>query len=595
MSILNNIKDIILPDKDQGLLDKIYDLKKMREPFEPDMYQARKAYDGEHFMVWNRELQKLAPIHRNSKTFNQLPEMSKQIDSFQNFLLSTNFTFTVAPTLLSDDNALHDSLYLSILAQESYKKLKSSTIFQDYIHYALLDNTSYIEVTPDDKKQDVKYKVWDGFDLLYDLRIRDWNEQKFLVKVVRKNKKDLKKSKLYSVGGINLATGTMFFSYKDIYEKEKYFSFTNLEKNEVLLFECYIMEDDGLRIKTIDGSGSVIRNDKYESVSKMPIIPLRIFSGAWLQKSFASRLIPLNRSIDTVNDRISAMILRLAKGGWLFQEEEKVDAQMNEEIGQIVRYESIKPEAVIMPQVPAFLPNWFNGLFGLAERYGISSILSGGMPVKASGIRATGMLDKMTSQATKDNTSVIDNLQSSIQNILELTFMFYYEMWKTPVDAIYTDIGQKVPRFVSAKYKSENSEDVIGVPNKFKKFSVEIDDALGYTIENRKNMAIELNKLGLVSGEVLKKMFKLGSSAYLLEPEGKPMYESKEFQTLLDNFATLDATQKQSVINTMQIIAEQQKDNKAAQIPGQKSPSQEIMAQALGQTQGGQNAPTPTE
>jgi hypothetical protein len=108
-------------------------------------------------------------------------------------------------------------------------------------------------------------------------------------------------------------------------------------------------------------------------------------------------------------------------------------------------------------------------------------------------------------------------------------------------------------------------------------------------------MAVELNKMGLISGEVLKKVFKLGSSAYLLEPEGKPMYESKEFQTLLDNFATLDATQKQSVINTMQIISEQQKDNKAAQIPGQKSPSQEIMAQALGQTQGGQNASTPTE
>jgi hypothetical protein len=592
---MDNLKSAVIPDQDQSLLDRIYDLRKMREPFEPDMYMARKAYDGEHFMVWSKELQKLAPIHKNSKTFNQLPEMSKQIDSFQNFLLSTNFTFTVAPTLLSDDNALNDSVYLSVLAQESYKKLKESTIFQDFIHYALLDNTSYIEVTPDDKKKDVKYKVWDGFDILYDLRVRDWNEQKFIVKVVRKNKKDLKKSKLYSVGGNNLASGTMFFSYKDIYEKEKYLSFTGLEKDEVLLFECYIMEEDGLRIKTIDGSATVIRNDKYESVSKMPIIPLRIFAGAWLQKSFANRLIPLNRNIDIVNDRISSMILRLAKGGWLMQDEEKVDAQMNEEIGQIVRYESTKPEAIDMPQVPAFLPNWFNGLLGLAERYGISSIISGGMPVKASGIRATGMLDKMTSQATKDNTSVIDNLQSAIKNILELTFMFYYEMWKTPVDAIYTDIGQKVPRFISAKYKSEDDKDLVGVPNKFKKFSVEIDDALGYTVENRKNMAVELNKMGLISGEVLKKVFKLGSSAYLLEPEGKPMYESKEFQTLLDNFATLDATQKQSVINTMQIISEQQKDNKAAQIPGQKSPSQEIMAQALGQTQGGQNASTLTE
>lgn len=583
MSFLDNLKTVVMPDKDQSLLDKVYDLKKQREPFEPDMYMARKAYDGEHFMAWNKELQKLAPINKRSKNFNQLPELSKQVDSFQNFLLSTNFTFTVVPTLLSDDNALKDSLYLSVLAQESYRKLKESTIFQDYIHFALLDNVSYMEVTPDDKAKDVKYKVWDGFDILYDLRVRDWNEQKLIVKVVRKNKKDLKKSKLYSVGGNNLATGTMFFSYKDIYEKEKYFSFTNLEKDEVLLFECYLLEDDGLRIKTVDGSGTVIRNDKYTNVTKMPIIPLRIFAGAWLQKSFASRLIPLNRNIDIVNDRISAMILRLAKGGWLMQDEEKVDAQMNEEIGQVVRYDATKPEPIDMPQVPAFLPNWFNGLIGLSERYGISSILSGGMPIKASGIRATGMLDKMTSQATKDNTSVIDNLQSAIKNILELTFMFYYEMWQTPVDAIYTDVGQKIPRFVSEKYKTTGDENVVGVPNKFRKFSVEIDDALGYTLENRKNMALELNERGIIGGEVLKKIFKLGSSAYLLEPESKPMYQTKEFQTLLDNFGTLSAEQKQSVINTMNIIAEQEGGNKNAALPNQTPPSQQIMAQVMGQ------------
>lgn len=593
MSFLDNLKTVVMPSKDQSLLDKVYDLKKQREPFEPDMYMARKAYDGEHFMVWNRELQKLAPIHKQSKTFNQLPELSKQVDSFQNFLLSTNFTFTVVPTLLSDDDALKDSLYLSVLAQESYKKLKESTIFQDYIHYALLDNTSYIEVTPDDQKKDVKYKVWDGFDILYDLRVRDWNEQKLVVKVVRKNKKDLKDSDLYKVNGQNLATGTMFFSYKDIYEKEKYFSFTNLEKDEVLLFECYILEKDGLRIKTLDGSGNVIRNDKYNNVTKITIIPLRIFAGAWLQKSFASRLIPLNRNIDTVNDRISSMILRLAKGGWLMQDEEKIDAQMNEEIGQIIRYETTKPESVDMPQVPAFLPNWFNGLLTLSERYGISSIISGGMPIKASGIRATGMLDKMTSQATKDNTSVIDNLQSAIKNILELTFMFYYEMWQTPVDAIYTDVGQKVPRFISDKFKpSTNNQDLVGVPNKFRKFSVEIDDALGYTLENRKNMALELNERGIIGGEVLKKIFKLGSSAYLLEPESKPMYQTKEFQTLLNNFATLSAEQKQAVINTMNIIAEQEGGNKEAAIPNQTPPAQQIMAQAMGQ--GGENASTPT-
>lgn len=546
------------------LLDMVYSLKRIRETSEPVFYMSRKAYEGKHFVVWNRDAKQLTELPVKKNIFNPVPELSKQVDSFENFLLSTNFTFTVVPEKLSDDKGVEDSMALSLLAQDKHKQLRDSTIFSDYVHFALLDNVSFLEITPNDKKTDVEYKVFDGFDVLFNPRIKDWDKQPLVVKVVRTTEERVRKSKLYKNLPNNISTvaTTNFFSWKDIYEAEKYTSFTPLSKGELLLFECYIPTDNGLRIITIDGHARELRNDLYTKVKGIPLVPLRIYSGEWYQPSFAYRLIPMNRGIDLIFNRIEDLILRLAKGGWLVQEEETLKGGMNEEMGQIVKYSATKPEPIAIPTMPSFVMEWFSNIIGLSERYGLSSILSGNLPAKASGIRSGDMIDKITGQALSDNAAVINNLRASLKKTLEYTFAFLYELWDTPQDVLYGEFGQKFPSFVSEKYAQfMQDQNVVAIPSDFKRFDVDIDDGLGYTLEARKRTAVELNKLGVIGAETLKKIFKLGSSSYLVEAEKKPMYETEEFQMLLKNFPSMDAEQKQAVINTLQTIGQQVGDD----------------------------------
>lgn len=554
---IENIPEI---SKNQSLLDMIYSLKKIRENYEPMFYLSRKAYEGKHFVAWNKNLQSITEIPTSRTIINQLPEVSKQADSFENFLLSTNYTFTLIPTRLSDDKSVKDSMNLSLLAQDYHKKIIDTTVMSDYIHWALHDNVSFLEISPNDEGTDVEYRVFDGFDILFNPRIRDWEKQPLVVKVIKKTKTQLQNSKIYKYpGDISSVSGSPFFSWKDIYEQERYTSFAQLNSDEYLLFECYIPSNEtGLRIVTVDGAANVLRDKTYSSVKGIPIVPLRIYSGEWYQPSYIYRLIPMNRSLDIISSRMEDLILRLAKGGWLVHAEENLNSRLNEEMGQIVKYNATKPEPIQMPTVPSFMFDWFTNLINLSERYGLSSVMSGNMPMNSSNLRANSMLESITGQTISNNSSVINNLRASIKKILEYTFSYLYEMWDTPQDVLYSDFSQDSPRFISEKFGQFSGDEITKIPSKFKRFEVAIDDGMGYTLPERKKMAIELNKMGVISGETLKKMFKLGSSAYLVENEEKPMYQSKEFQALLQQFPSMTPEQKQSMINTLNMLGQQQ-------------------------------------
>ena len=80
----NNTADFL--GKDKELLDRIYAFKRMRENYEPLSYLSRRAYEGKHFMYWDKSDKRLAEYPNKKAVFNQLPEVAKQTDAFENFL-----------------------------------------------------------------------------------------------------------------------------------------------------------------------------------------------------------------------------------------------------------------------------------------------------------------------------------------------------------------------------------------------------------------------------------------------------------------------------------------------------------------------------
>lgn len=542
----------------KDFIEYINYFKKLRETHEPVGYLSRKAYEGYHFVYWNRVLGRLVNLPPSRNIFN-LPEISTQADKFENFLLSTNFTFTVVPKLLSDKEAVNSAMYLGILAREDYKNLQIQNKLSQLIKYALFDNVSFFEVSLNDKRNDAEVKVWDMYDILFDSRIRDWSKQKLVIKVIKKKIEEIKSSPLYQPPSKIYSGGDVIQSWKDLYEAEKYSqNFANLGKDEVLLFECFYLTDEGLRITTIDYGGAVYRDERF-SLDHIPIYPFQIYSGQYYQSSFIHRLIPLNRMIDLISKRVSDLILRLAKGGWIVQEQEDLDAQMNEETGQIIRYTATKPEQIDMPNIPPFIIEWLSTLFSLTERFGISPIIAGQLPQRASGIRSQSMIEGLVSQAYQNYSNTINNLRNILISVLKDIFLFRYEIWETPKEIIFSDIGGELKKmkFISEKQKDitlDEKENYVYIPKEYSRFDVEIDNALGYTIEAQKEAAVQLAQLGLIDKEVVKRIFKLGSTGYLMEAQEKIAIETPDMQALIRSFDKLSDEEKQSLITTLKSL-----------------------------------------
>ena len=541
-----------------SLLSYINEYRKLREPHEPIGFLSRKSYEGQHFVYWSRELRRIIS-KEPAKNLYGLPECATQVDKFENFILSTNFSFTLVPKLLSDEAALKASMYLGILARDDYKKLKKTNKLSNLVKFALFDNISFAEVAVNEKGNDVDVKIWDMYEILFDPRVRDWENQKLVVKVIKKKKEDLIKSKLYNLPQ-KIASGD-YTTWKDLFESEKYnFNITALKKDEIILFECFYLDDGNLRITTIDGGGNVYRDDRYDTLDHIPIYPFTIYSGSWYQPSFAYRLLPLNRMIDLIAKRINDMILRLAKGGWLVQEEEDIDASLNEEVGQIIRYSATKPEQVDMPNIPPFIATWFSNLFALTERFGITPIIAGQLPMKSSNVRSQDMIESLVSQAYQNYSNTIDSFRNILTNILRDIFNFRYFLWKTPKELTITSLGQELKRvkFISQKYEDNVSksdkDEIVFIPDSYDRFDVEIDNALGYTLDAQKQNAIQLAQLGLIDKKVVKNIFKLGSTAYLLEADEKIAIETPDFQALIKNFDSLSKEEQQALTTTLRLL-----------------------------------------
>jgi len=561
-------------DEDKNLLDTIYYLKKQRENYEPIFYLSRKAYDGKYFVVWDRTARQIIdkPVINKLYGLQELPEIAKQADDVENFLSSSSYIFTVVPKLLSSSDDVKQTVYLSLLAKELYERFKLTQQISAMIKNSLYDNTSFVEVAVNDDKSFVQLRTYDAFDILFDYKKQNWDDVKFVVKVVKKKTKDVENSGLYTLPKDVSSGDPTFFGWKDIYYQEKYSTFTPLEKDEMILFETYSLEEGFLRIKTIDGKGKVLRDDEYPNIKKIPIIPFKFYSGDWFQKSFIYRLLPVARTLSLIASRMDDLILKLAKGGWIIQENEDVNGEINEQVGQVIRYSATKPEQIQIPVIPAWISNWFATLLNIGERYGRPNIMAGMLPQKSSGLRANKMLEGLTSNVMQSNTSILDNLRSSIKEILETSFLFLYEIWKLPQPNIVTAVSKDHGEisFVSEKYAPEG-ENYIKIPASFSKFSVEIDNAMGYTLEAKKQNAIMLFKLGIIGKETLKRIFNLGSTAYLLEAEQKPMYETEDFQKLISLAPTLPPDKKQAVVEVLNLLS--QINQGKPQMPEQTQPA----------------------
>jgi hypothetical protein len=526
-------------------LDVINHLKNDRLRFEPDWYRSYYAYENNTFVGYERVTQTITKMPYRKRFFINLPETKKQADAFENLLLMFLPLFVVYPTNISDQKQRDFARNISKLLRQQYLDWDSENVIHEFVHLAIKYPVSFFEIGIENQMNDetgklekaLKPTIADAFDYLFDPRI-PFEDNPIIVKIIRKSLKTIKEFKEFKAPVVN--STNIAVDLKELIHDNKYGFRTSIGDYQTVI--CYqVMEKtaDGIDMQIIDISGNVLKKKRYKGARFYPVVPLSLSSGDIYSPSYVQNMIPINRSISLIANRIEDFILKFVKGAYLIREGS--DVIFSDENGIKVFFDGEEPRVLDIPQLPPAIFNWFHELFNLAERYGVNSVAMGGTP-KGSQMRAGKMMDSAVKNQQLQQKTPLDNLKQAFKQIAERTIFYLSEITHEPTTFSFRSSGQndfEQATFIGQKYQSL-APDATPIPFSVKALDVEIEDVAAATMDAKKKDLLELAKeFANLPGpfkRILLDMYKVGPTADIMEEVTKDMtlLDAPEFQAMIE-------------------------------------------------------------
>jgi hypothetical protein len=492
--------------KNSELLDYVQDLAQQRLAYyEPQWYACLHGYENNHFIGWNSINRSIIQMPTRKRFFIQFPEVKKQVDGFQNFMMSSNPVYQVYPTDYADPNQQDQAKQQSLFLKQHYLDYHEDNVLHSLVHNGGVMPISFMEIaaTQEWDIEQGKYihttvpRVYDAFDILFDARYL-FDQQPCIVKIIRTTSDQIAKSKYYKDFGESAVTsGTQ--DYKEIYYIDKFGSASTKYSNRVLLYECHIKDGPDIKIVTIDGQGRVLREIAVKNMPFWSIIPFQPSSGNAYQPSLLENLLPMNRSLDLVGNRIESMTLKYVKGSYLMQANTSVS--LSDEDGTIITYKGTKPEVLKNPDMPQWAWEYMNFMQSSSDRYGYNSVVLGGVP-KGSNFRSGKMMDKTNQNTLLQQKMFLDNFIYTLKRSAEVMTFVESRLLTSPRDFTLQDMNSAgddyvTKSFVGAPYFNmyPKKEGLVKLPSSFKKLSVQIEDETTHGIEGKRATFERLAKI----------------------------------------------------------------------------------------------------
>lgn len=568
--------------------------KQYRIQDELKWYVLYNAYENNHFYHIDRKEGRLERLPLRP-LFNPIPELKKQVDSFENLLTSLDLLFFAYPKDLStaSTKSLKRSYYISLLLQDYFDENIMGV--HQWIHDALMYPVSFLEVKKIQRidpntgiyGDDIEYDSSDIFDMIFDPRYK-WERQERIIKIIRSNENEIKENSLYKIpSGVSLKGD--FRDYKSIIEQDKFG-----KSSEINLFQSMSKEiktqrknvgtgtpevkTSQLRICTTTVDGIELRNDIYEGVDFYPIVPLHLSSQKYYyHPSFAEDQLPINRSLDIINMRIEDFLLKYTKGQWLSREGSEFE--FTDESGVVAKYDGEKPELMAQPALTDAPFNQMNNLFGYSERYGVSGLSMGKAP-KGSNMRSADMITSVIGQELRQKKKEFDAYMDAIKKVADISMFFLNEMWKEPKSRFVgeNDGDMKGVEFISddmAQFYKDDTKNVVFLPKRLAKLKVTIDQNFGNSLEEKRQTIIQLAELKLLKNpKTILKYFAIGNVADLVlnELTEGSLLQNEEFMALVNDPNT-PPNVKQALAQVLRFLAQQaslQQTDAGAAMPGGK-------------------------
>jgi hypothetical protein len=376
---------------------------------------------------------------------------------------------------------------------------------------------SYLQIWADPVKEKIRTKVYDAFDIYVKGDLTDIYDSPMIVKAIPMLISEIKANEYFDEEALEKISPDNRLANSEVkqaYLQAKY-SFGQQSDQVATLIEkeAYIKEylndenwaqaskdseDTGvlegkskgdLVIRQLFVAGGTSLYDKYVNLPEYPFVDLRLEPGQIYGTSLIERFIPANKSLDMVVSRLERYTHTQAVGTWLKRKGESFEIT-NQAGGQVLEYETTKPEQGQMAPMPNYVFNYMNFLEKLIDEQGASTSALGQLPA---GIRSGTAIESLKATEYANLKIPSMKLQQTVKRIAQRMLDIADRHYVTAQDKIILEQGEASyftvmgNRAIEAKKKLKVNVPSDVVPLK-KDLAVEIEvqQGMGFTDEGKK-------------------------------------------------------------------------------------------------------------
>jgi len=552
----------------------IQDLK--RKPFERRWYDNNFFDDGYHFRFVSRTTGKIIDQSSGRSALGpnrSIPKASRQIRGVANLLMGLEpfpvvYPQKINPNLYSkeiDPQTGKETFGEDYKKAIEYVKERAQNIghwitkewhnqnLEDQLVLMIIlaakHGVSYMQVWPDALEEKIKTKVYDAFDIYCMGDLIDFEDNPMIVKAIPKLISQIKANKEFDekqCAKINPDNRYASSEIKEAYMRSRYGkSMPNDSSATLILKEAYIKEyvNEGNRDKIIEDlkeranefkmgdmiirqvfeAGGIWLRDEYTALKKYPIVPFTFEPGALYQVPLIERFIPANKSLDTAMSRVERYFNTMVAGHWVARKGENFEIT-NKAGGNVLEYETSKPEQVTIAPLPQFVWNYIQEINAIIEEQGASTSALAQIP---NGVKSGVAIESIKSTEYANLKIPSKQLKLTVKKITERMIDIAAHHFIKPDMIEILDKNEEPSYFQIVGEAGVKAHDKIGEPldqgitvlSADTVVDIQTESGMGFTEQGRRDTMLQISKyiLDLANGGFLPKEAVQISTQKLLE------------------------------------------------------------------------------
>jgi hypothetical protein len=548
-----------------------------RKAFERRWYNNNFFDDGYHYRFVSRTTGKVMDLTASGDTFipyRAIPKASRQIRGIANLLLANEPQAVVYPEHIlsstypdpqqyqlaqqeSEKNAKHVGRWI----EWSWKKYELKKLLTQMIIWAAKQGVSYLQIWPDPVKEDIKFQVFDAFDVYVDNACTDIYESPFLVKAAPKTLEEIKANEDFDEEALAKIRPDNKYAPSEIKEAYMMARF-GMRRNDDKTATCILkegfvkeyvnsenMEKIKSDVKDFKGKtgdtiirqvfevGGLVLRDVYTEFNEYPFVDFRMEPGYIYQVPLIERFLSANKSLDSVMSRIERYIGTQIVGVYMKRRGENYRIN-NIAGGAEIEYDTTPPAQMVLSPMPQFVFQYVNQLESLIEEQGASTSALGNVPT---GVKSGTAIESLKATEYANLKIAGDQLKGTVYRIAQRMIDLASRYFITPKTVTMMEDGK--PSYFDIigergmeAYKKLSKKGQLPIPEATvvkKDYNIEIDvqSGMGFTEQGKRETAMQMIDYfrqlageGLITQEALNilikdfmKTFQYGNTAEFMD------------------------------------------------------------------------------